>query len=113
MVSTILDLPLVVCNLADAYDRTCERLNQAVAVRLGELERAYRVLLRLRVLFSGSKRLRPAEMRPRRPQQQAVVVVEAARERERLVGLVVSLHRRRRDSEPQAHMAVHLRAAPD
>jgi predicted phosphodiesterase len=52
------------------------------------------MLLRPRVLSAGRERLRPAEMRPGRPQPEGVVVVEAAREFKVLVGVAVAPHRR-------------------
>jgi hypothetical protein len=48
------------------------------------------VRLRLRALSAIGERLRPAQVRPRRPQHQTVVVVETARKRECLVGFAVS-----------------------
>src|SRR6266849_4487453 len=101
------------CKWLDADDRGCQALDQAVAVGARELERAGGVLLGLEAVAAGCERLRPAEMRAGRPQPEAVVGVDAARECKLLVGLVVVPHRRGCHTEPQAHMAVAESAAPD
>src|SRR4030095_10628200 len=105
------NLPLGTCNCPDARDRRGQCFYQSVAIDACEVERACRVLLSLGSLASGCTRLRPAEVRSRRPQPQAVLVVEAAGKGEVLVGLAVPSEDCGSRSEPEAHVAIPEGAA--